>query len=77
MFDLLIFNALTFCFSEVGGRTLYMLLVKDAGNETEIMLLNETIPSWVIDIIVERNMPKFNKIPFYLIPLVGTKNAKR
>ncbi|XP_054266691.1 WD repeat-containing protein 48-like [Macrosteles quadrilineatus] len=66
-------------FSEVGGRTLYRLLVRDAGGETETVLLNETVPSWVVDIIVEKNMPKFNKIPFYLIPLpsAGAKNSKR
>uniref|UniRef100_A0A1B6MI01 WD repeat-containing protein 48 homolog n=1 Tax=Graphocephala atropunctata TaxID=36148 RepID=A0A1B6MI01_9HEMI len=65
-------------FSEVGGRTLYRLLVRDAGGETETVLLSETVPSWVVDIIVEKNMPKFNKIPFYLIPLPsGVKNSKR
>merc|ERR1712150_402394 len=38
-------------FSEVGGRTLYRLLARDAGGETEGVLLNETVPSWVIDIV--------------------------
>jgi len=28
----------------VGGRTLYRLLVRDAGGETEGVLLNETVP---------------------------------
>ena len=31
-------------FSEVGGRTLYRLLARDAGGETEGVLLNETVP---------------------------------
>ncbi|KAL5013551.1 hypothetical protein ScPMuIL_007821 [Solemya velum] len=39
-------------FSEVGGRTLFRLLCRDAGGETEQMLLNETVPSWVVDVVV-------------------------
>lgn len=66
-------------FSEVGGRTLFRLLAKDAGRETEAMMLNETLPLWVIDITVEKNMPKFNKIPFYLFPYptAGIKSVKK
>jgi WD repeat-containing protein 48 len=33
-------------FSEVGGRTLYRLLARDAGGETEGVLLNETVPRY-------------------------------
>ncbi|KAM6953450.1 WD repeat-containing protein 48-like [Aplochiton taeniatus] len=55
-------------FGEAGGRTLFRLLCRDSGGETESMLLNETVPQWVIDITVDKNMPKFNKIPFYLQP---------
>lgn len=66
-------------FSEVGGRTLFRLLAKDAGGDTEGMLLNETVPMWVVDITVEKNMPKFNKIPFYLFPYTtsGVKSLKK
>lgn len=66
-------------FSEVGGRTLYRLLVRDAGGETEAVLLNETVPPWVIDIVVEKNFPKFNKIPFFLLPhsSSGLKSLKK
>lgn len=39
--------------SEVGGRTLLRLLCRDAGGETEQMLLGETVPPWVVDITVE------------------------
>ena len=56
-------------FSEVGGRTLYRLLARDAGGETEGVLLNETVPAWVVDIVVEKKLPKFikvNKIKFFL-----------
>ncbi|CAG2060505.1 unnamed protein product, partial [Timema podura] len=66
-------------FSEVGGRTLYRLLVRDAGGETEGVLLNETVPPWVVDIVVEKNLPKFIKIPFYLQPHAssGVKSLKK
>ncbi|KAF4521366.1 hypothetical protein B566_EDAN006955 [Ephemera danica] len=62
-------------FSEVGGRTLYRLLVRDAGGETEGMLLNETVPHWVVD----KNLPKFIKIPFFLQPhpSSGIKSIKK
>ncbi|XP_048249973.1 WD repeat-containing protein 48-like [Haliotis rufescens] len=59
-------------FSEVGGRTLFRLLCRDAGGETEQMLLNETVPAWVVDVVVQKNMPKFNKIPFFLQPHPST-----
>ena len=54
--------------SEVGGRTLYRLLCRDAGGETEGTLLTETVPTWVADIVVNRNLPKLIKVPFYLLP---------
>jgi WD repeat-containing protein 48 len=59
----------------VGGRTLYRLLVKDAGGETEGLLLNETVPQWVVD----KNLPKFIKIPFFLQPhpSSGIKSIKK
>ncbi|KAL5289332.1 WDR48 family protein [Megaselia abdita] len=55
-------------FSEVGGRTVCRLLVRDAAGESESSLLQETIPQWVTDIVIEKNIPKFNKISFYLQP---------
>ncbi|XP_063987796.1 WD repeat-containing protein 48 [Diachasmimorpha longicaudata] len=66
-------------FSEVGGKTLYRLLVRDAAGETERALLNETVPSWVVDIVVDKNLPKFIKIPFHLSPhpSCGFKNCKK
>ncbi|TRY75454.1 hypothetical protein TCAL_07104 [Tigriopus californicus] len=66
-------------FSEVGGRTLYRLLARDAGGDTEGVLLNETVPSWVIDIVVERKLPKFIKVTFYVLPHkeLGFKSFKR
>uniref|UniRef100_A0A8C1T168 WD repeat-containing protein 48 n=1 Tax=Cyprinus carpio TaxID=7962 RepID=A0A8C1T168_CYPCA len=66
-------------FGEAGGRTLFRLLCRDSGGETESMLLNETVPQWVIDITVDKNMPKFNKIPFYIQPhsSSGAKTLKK
>ncbi|XP_031619690.1 WD repeat-containing protein 48 homolog [Contarinia nasturtii] len=55
-------------FGEVGGRTVCRLLVRDAAGENESSLLHETVPSWVTDIVVEKTIPKFVKIPFYLLP---------
>ncbi|KYM99820.1 PREDICTED: WD repeat-containing protein 48 [Cyphomyrmex costatus] len=66
-------------FSEVGGRTLYRLLVRDAAGETEGVLLNETVPPWVVNIVVDKNLPQFIKIPFYLLPHAssGVKSLKK
>ncbi|XP_046396386.1 WD repeat-containing protein 48 [Ischnura elegans] len=55
-------------FSEVGGRTQYRLLVREAGGEAENVLLNELVPSWVADAVFERSMPRFLKVPFHLHP---------
>ena len=55
-------------FSEVGGRTLYRTLVRDTGGEPEGRLLHDNVPQWVIDIVVERTLPLFTKVPFYLLP---------
>jgi WD repeat-containing protein 48 len=66
-------------FSEVGGRTLYRLLARDAGGETEGVLLNETVPAWVIDTVVDKKLPKFIKVTFYVLPHkdLGYKSFKR
>ncbi|XP_023246639.1 WD repeat-containing protein 48 isoform X2 [Copidosoma floridanum] len=66
-------------FSEVGGRTLYRLLVRDAAGETEGVLLNETVPTWVRDIVVDKNLPKFIKITFHLLQhsSSGVKSMKK
>ncbi|XP_052250140.1 WD repeat-containing protein 48-like isoform X2 [Dreissena polymorpha] len=56
-------------FSEVGrGKTLFRLLCRDAGGDTEQMLLNENVPQWVVEVLVHNNVPKSNKIPFFLQP---------
>lgn len=44
------------------------ILVRDAAGENESSLLHETVPSWVTEIVIEKTIPKFLKIPFYLLP---------
>ena len=44
------------------------LLVRDTAGETESTILNDSVPSWVTDVVIERTQPKFIKIPFYLHP---------
>lgn len=58
------------CFSEVGGRTLYRVLVGDTAGDNETNLLMDTVPSWVISNIQENSTAanKFIKIQFYLQP---------
>lgn len=75
----LTYRALFAPYSEVGGRTLYRLLVRDAAGETEGVLLKETVPSWVVDIVVQKNLPKFIRMPFYLLPhsSSGFKSLKK
>lgn len=58
--------------SEVGGRCLYRMLVSQAGDENDVSILNETIPAWVMNVIVEKSIPKALKISFYLVPLSNT-----
>ncbi|KHJ41842.1 hypothetical protein D918_08058 [Trichuris suis] len=55
-------------FCEPSGRTLFRLTCRDAAGENENALLHDVVPSWVLDIVVNKAMPKYNKIPFYLLP---------
>lgn len=67
-------------FGEGGGcgRTFFRLLVADAVGENECVILSETVPHWVYDVIVKKASPKFTKITFLLVPLNnGSKNNKR
>ncbi|KAK8391797.1 hypothetical protein O3P69_017437 [Scylla paramamosain] len=66
--------------SEIQGRTLYRLLCGDAGGDTEGVLLNEMVPPWVLDIVVEKTSPKpKNKVYFFLLPHAssGIKREKK
>jgi len=42
--------------------------VRDAAGDSESTLLHETAPQWVTDVVIEKNIPKFLKIPFFLQP---------
>lgn len=44
-------------FSEVGGRTLFRFLCRDASGDSERMLLNENVPQWVVSVTVEVDSP--------------------
>ncbi|XP_037083008.1 LOW QUALITY PROTEIN: WD repeat-containing protein 48-like [Pollicipes pollicipes] len=61
-------------FSEAGGRFFYRLLCRDAVGESE-GTLNEMVPDWVVDCVVERNTPKFIKVPFYLQPHASASSS--
>ncbi len=50
---------------EPGGRTLFRLLVRDAGGESEQHLLNETVPSWCADAALEVSPPLSSSILFF------------
>jgi len=66
--------------SEVAGRTLYRLLVVDAQRDTEEMLLQDTVPPWLSDILVDKVLPRpRNKVFFFLQPhpSYGVKREKR
>ncbi|XP_065158340.1 WD repeat-containing protein 48 homolog [Atheta coriaria] len=57
-----------FIVSEVRGRTLYRVLVRDTKGETERALLTDLIPTWVTSNIEENCPNKFLKVQFYLQP---------
>ncbi|XP_071811164.1 WD repeat-containing protein 48-like isoform X2 [Apostichopus japonicus] len=66
-------------FGEAGGRTLFRFLCRDAGGESERLLLKDSVPAWVLDVAVDNQVPKFNKITFFLQPYVqpGNKSVKK
>ncbi|VDP21029.1 unnamed protein product [Soboliphyme baturini] len=59
--------AIFYC-SESNGRTLYRVACRDLSGENESAFLNDTVPHWVVDIVVNKAMPKYNKIQFLLLP---------
>lgn len=63
-------------YSEPGGRPIFRFLARDAANEAEAQLLCDFLPPWVTDVVVQHNMPKFNKLPFYLLPHPNSTLAK-
>ncbi len=65
--------------SEPSGRPVFRLVVRDAANETESMMLVDYVPSWAMDMVERNIIPKYNKIPFYLLPhaSLGVKAPKK
>jgi len=55
-------------FSEVAGRTLLRIEVKDLSKENEQETLSNVMPLWIIDAIVNKNQPKMNRLTFMLNP---------
>lgn len=49
-------------------RTLLRLRAIDERVENEDLLLQETMPNWISDIVVHRKVPGFPKISFYIYP---------
>lgn len=43
----------------------FRLLCRDSGGETESMLLNETVPQWVIDITVDVSTIMFSLLVYF------------
>ncbi|VDM52743.1 unnamed protein product [Angiostrongylus costaricensis] len=57
--------------SEVNGRTVLRLLVRDAANDVESACLEKDLPEWVTSVVERSMLPKFTKMPFYLLPHVS------
>ncbi|CAK9296973.1 unnamed protein product [Gordionus sp. m RMFG-2023] len=54
--------------SEGEGKMLYRLLVRDSDGENECCYLNDILPSWVTETLLEKALPKFAKVAFFLFP---------
>lgn len=55
-------------FSEVAGRTLHRIEVRDLSRESEQQALSSVMPSWIIDPLVNKSLPKFGRLVFILNP---------
>ncbi|CAF0757335.1 unnamed protein product [Brachionus calyciflorus] len=55
-------------FSEVAGRTLHRLEVRDLNKESEQQILSNIIPSWIVDALLGKTAPKLNRVNFVLNP---------
>ncbi|KAK0418585.1 hypothetical protein QR680_013655 [Steinernema hermaphroditum] len=55
-------------FSEANGRPIFRLYLRDAQADTEATMLREMSPKWVLDVVERNELPKFNKMPFFLLP---------
>ncbi|VDO31580.1 unnamed protein product [Onchocerca flexuosa] len=64
---------------ESTGRPIFRLIVRDAAHETESQMLSDFVPPWVLDVVERNQLPKFNKMPFFLLPhpSLGIKTPKK
>lgn len=54
-------------------------MIRDAAHETESQMLSDFVPPWVLDVVERNQLPKFNKMPFFLLPhlSLGIKTPKK
>uniref|UniRef100_A0A915PFY0 WD repeat-containing protein 48 homolog n=1 Tax=Setaria digitata TaxID=48799 RepID=A0A915PFY0_9BILA len=64
---------------ESSGRPIFRLMIRDATHETESQMLSDFVPPWVLDVVERNQLPKFNKMPFFLLPhpSLGIKAPKK
>ncbi|VDK80538.1 unnamed protein product [Litomosoides sigmodontis] len=64
---------------ESNGRPIFRLMIRDASHETESQMLSDFVPPWVLDVVERNQLPKFNKMPFFLLPhpSLGIKATKK
>ncbi|EFO17030.2 WD repeat-containing protein 48 [Loa loa] len=64
---------------ELSGRPIFRLMIRDAAHETESQMLSDFVPAWVLDVVERNQLPKFNKMPFFLLPhpSLGIKAPKK
>ncbi|MFH4981016.1 hypothetical protein AB6A40_007725 [Gnathostoma spinigerum] len=53
---------------ESTGRPIFRIAVRDAANDTEASMLHDFAPLWVLDVVERNQLPKFIKMPFFLLP---------
>lgn len=66
-------------FSEGNGRPVFRFVIRDAAHEVEANMLSEQTPKWILNVIENNELPKLNKIPFWLAPhsSMGVKVPKK
>ncbi|CAH8586002.1 unnamed protein product [Dicrocoelium dendriticum] len=62
--------------SEGAGRALVRFLVRDAAPLNEQLMHCDSVPDWIRDVVIERRLPKSNRIEFFLVPGVRDFNEK-
>lgn len=65
--------------SEGNGRPVFRFLIRDAAHEVEANMLAEQTPKWILNVVERNELPKLNKMPFWLAPhpSMGVKLPKK